>query len=130
MRQALLRLLGATGERTANDACHAVLFGIGNDHKGTYYPAALSAVPLLVRIAVDGPPWPAYAAVEVLTDLLISFAPEPGYEHWRGKPVDLIDELECAMTKTGLSTTEAEAAVGDREHTLLARLRATVRFPT
>jgi hypothetical protein len=89
-------------------AYRRVLFAIGNDHKGSYYPAALCAVPLLVRVAATCPGWPRYLALEVLTDLLISFGPEPGYEEFGGQPIDLMGSMREALSAVGLPAASSE----------------------
>jgi hypothetical protein len=105
-RRSLHRLLAAEDEAQSWKAYSDVLYGIGNDHRGSFYPAALAAVPLLVRIAVSGLQWPRFGALHVLTDLLISFGPEQGYERFEGGPVDLMRALIDAMSDAGLTTLE------------------------
>jgi hypothetical protein len=121
-RRSLYRLLATVDEAQSWKAYTEVLSGIGNDHRGSFYPAALAAVPLLVRIAAAGLEWPRFGALQVLTDLLISFGPEQGYEQFEGSPVDLMRTLIDAMSDAGLTTlegapealiSELRAATGD-----------------
>jgi hypothetical protein len=105
-RRSLNRLLAAEDEAQSWKAYTDVLYGIGNDHRGSFYPAALAAVPLLVRIAASGLQWPRFGALQVLTDLLISFGPEQGYERFEGDPVNLMRALIGAMSDAGLTTLE------------------------
>ena len=120
-RQSVRRLALAEDKVAAEAAYNDVLFGIGNNHAGSYYPAALCAVPLLVQISASGRPWPRYGALEVLTDLLTSFQAEPGYERFEGEPVDLAQTLHEAMKQAQLATSDLEASEPDA---LLAELRA------
>jgi hypothetical protein len=120
-RQSLRRLVLVEGKAAAEAAYNDVLFGIGNNHAGSYYPAALCAVPLLVQISALGRPWPRDGALEVLTDLLTSFQPEPGYEDFEGEPVNLAQTLCEAMKQAQLVTMDLEASAPDA---LLAQLRA------
>jgi hypothetical protein len=55
-----------------------MLFAIGNNHRGSFYAAARPAVPLLVQAAATLDGWPRSTAVEILTDLTLSFGPEDG----------------------------------------------------
>lgn len=70
----------ATNEREANAAYHAMLFAIGNDHRGTLYPVAVAALPEIIQLTHAAAPWTRWAAVQILTDCLTSFEPEPGFE--------------------------------------------------
>jgi hypothetical protein len=74
--QALL----AVTEDTLWDAYHTVLFAIGNDHQGVYYPAAEAALPLLIKLAANsGNPAVQHCCNEILTDLRESFEPDPRF---------------------------------------------------
>ena len=50
--KALIQLSRFDGEETESGTCvsNDLLFAIGNDHRGTYYPAALEAIDLLIEI--------------------------------------------------------------------------------
>ena len=120
-RRSLRELASIENEAAADTAYNDVLFGIGNSHAGSYYPAALCAVPLLVRISASGQPWPRYAALEVLTDLLISFNAEAGYESFDGELLDLTLTLHQAMEDARLISREGSKSVN--AHALLAELR-------
>lgn len=77
---ALLATAGSEAEAQA--AYEASLSALGNNHAGTFYPAALAAIPLL-RWYQDNRAtrrWPRWVAAEVLQDLGQTFVAEPGYE--------------------------------------------------
>jgi hypothetical protein len=57
-----------------------VLYAIGNNHAGTYYPAVLHAIPFLGEIVEFGPDAAREATLDALIDLVDSFYPEPGFE--------------------------------------------------
>jgi hypothetical protein len=76
--RAFRHLVSAQNEDDGRAAYDEMLFAIGNNHAGSYYAAARPAVPLLVRAAVTLSGWPRAAAVEALTDLIMSFGPEDG----------------------------------------------------
>jgi hypothetical protein len=54
-------------------------YALGNDHGGTYYPAVLSALPLLIDLVIHSPHEPVRnCALEVLCDWSSSAEPELG----------------------------------------------------
>lgn len=67
-------------------AYNELLFAVGNNHRGTFYPVALAVVPELCGKLASGSPWTAHSAVNVLVELC-SFDPEPGYVHFEGANV-------------------------------------------
>lgn len=70
----------ANDHSSAMAAYNRVLYAIGNNHAGTYYPVAAVLVPALAPLLEGGQSWPRIAALEVLDDLTCSFEPEPGFE--------------------------------------------------
>jgi hypothetical protein len=76
-----LRALAASDSRqTADAAYHRLLYSVGNNHAGTYYPVIVPVLPFLGQILTEGNDWARLATLDVLIDLLISFEPEAGYE--------------------------------------------------
>ena len=65
---------------TCSSAYNALMYSVGNNHAGTYYPVLLAAMPFLEQAAMEGSLWPQRAALSALDDLFASFHPEPGYE--------------------------------------------------
>lgn len=80
VEQALQKITSARTEEQANAAHNAVLFAVGNNHAGTYYPVAIPVIDTLGYKIEHGTPWSQYATVQVLLDLAGSFEPDPGYE--------------------------------------------------
>src|SRR5690349_278960 len=78
--EAAFRALASASRKTDQAAYHRVLFAIGNNHAGTYWPAALSLIPRLEGILCDGTEIARKRALDILIDLIASFAPEPGFE--------------------------------------------------
>lgn len=79
------------------EAYNAVLFAIGNNHAGTYYPAVIGALPILVDMTQADRPWARFAAVQVLIECAWSFQPEPGFETSRlpgGRVCSVADEVK------------------------------------
>jgi hypothetical protein len=65
------------GESSAYDS---LLYAVGNNHAGTYYPVLLAVMPFLEEILDAGEVSSQRVALDVLIDLFGSFDPEPGYE--------------------------------------------------
>jgi hypothetical protein len=78
--EAAVRELAAASKKTHQAAYHRVLFSIGNSHARTYWPAALALIPQLEEILREGSELARLRALEVLSALLSSFAPEPEFE--------------------------------------------------
>jgi hypothetical protein len=103
--RAFRRLVSAQDKSDAEDAYDEMLFAIGNNHRGSYYAAARSAVPLLVQAAVTLSGWPRSAAVEILTDLTLSFGPADG-------ETEILDVfVEAVERRTGRSPLDPDAAL-------------------
>lgn len=76
---ALWALFVASPE-TSDQTYSRMLYALGNNHAGTYYPVALAAVPFLGAILREGGPTARLRALDVLIDLVGSFQPQPGFE--------------------------------------------------
>jgi len=70
-------LAAAASEAEGGEAYHRMLYALGNDHAGTYFPVVVPAIPHLVDVAVHGQQWARHAALDVLVDLTGSFGPDP-----------------------------------------------------
>ena len=77
--EVLRELANAKDHDTAMECYHSVLYGLGNNHAGTYYPVAVVAIPFLGEILEDGAEISREAVLETLIDLWCSFALEPGF---------------------------------------------------
>lgn len=74
----LLDRLAALGrDGRAEDLRSPVLFALGNDHAGTYYPLAVPAVRCLAEVLQDGNETTRWQTLDLLADLLGSFDPDP-----------------------------------------------------
>ncbi len=65
---------------TCSKAYDRVLYALGNNHAGTYYPVLIAALPVLESLVRGQAPWPQRCALCILDDLYASFQPEPGFE--------------------------------------------------
>jgi hypothetical protein len=75
---ALRALASAASDDAAQSAYHRVLFAVGNDHAGSYFPIVLDAVPFLGEILEFGTRRSRARTLDVLIDLVGSFGPDPG----------------------------------------------------
>jgi hypothetical protein len=66
--------------RTEIGAYDALLYAVGNNHAGTYYPVLLAVMPFLEEIIQSSEASPQRTVLSILDDLFASFHPEPGYE--------------------------------------------------
>lgn len=84
---ALDAVRAAHDESSANEACDQLLWALGNNHAGTFYPVVLAALPQIEQILIGGGVWAQHAVLEALIDLGGTFIPEAGYEVHRGVSV-------------------------------------------
>ena len=76
---ALSSLISLKKESLSNKVYNNVLFAIGNNHAGTYYPAAQKALKYIIQTAISGNTEIAKnCALDMLIDLYASFYPEIG----------------------------------------------------
>ncbi|MEZ4361915.1 MAG: hypothetical protein R3B48_17120 [Kofleriaceae bacterium] len=57
-----------------------ILYAVGNDHCGSYFPVVLPVIPFLGEILRGTALVARLRTLDVLLDLIRSFGPEPGYE--------------------------------------------------
>lgn len=77
----------AHDEVSANDAYDKLLWAVGNNHAGHFYPVVLAVLGQLQQLLESADPWGQHAVMESLIDLGGSFAAEPGYEEHQGRNV-------------------------------------------
>lgn len=70
----------ATDVGSCSVAYDSVLYALGNNHAGTYYPVLLAALPVFESLLRSQSHWSQRGALCILDDLFASFQPEPGYE--------------------------------------------------
>ena len=75
-----LRALADTAEPNDFTSYNRLLFAMGNNHAGTYFPVVLPTIPFLVEILSQGRLAGRLRALDVLIDLVGSFQPEQGFE--------------------------------------------------
>jgi hypothetical protein len=100
---AIRRLCDLSSGDGAWEATCSVEYAMGNASSGTIYPCAPALVPFVLRVALDGPTWPRFAALDALVDIA-GFWPEPGFESFvdgSGRRVELrpavVDTIFFAM---------------------------------
>ena len=80
---ALCRVHSANDAASSSAAYDNLLYAIGNNHAGTYYPVLLAVLPFMEELLAAGGFWPRNTVLCVLDDLFASFQPEPGHEEVR-----------------------------------------------
>ena len=91
----LSKVMTAKDAQSCSSAYESLLYSMGNNHAGTYYPVLLAAMPFQGEILLNGPRWPQRAVLCALDDLYASFHPEPGHEKisLRGESDQEVDVL-------------------------------------
>jgi hypothetical protein len=87
---------------SSSAAYHKLLYAVGNNHAGTYYPVVLAIMPLMDELLRVGGPWSVRTVLEALIDLSGSFQPEPGYEVTKdlaGNPRELAHMFKESVSK-------------------------------
>jgi hypothetical protein len=98
-RAAILRALRAVMSphpRDWSDPATMVRFAVGNDHRGTVYPAAVAMTSQLLTIAADFPGDPRQVALCILDEWWSGYEPETGFESYPdadGTRVAVIPEM-------------------------------------
>jgi hypothetical protein len=87
---ALRATQSASTKEASSSAYDKLLYALGNNHAGTYYPVALVAVPALETILREGQFWAKSAALNVLIELCGSFEPEPEFEVFNGESLSSV----------------------------------------
>jgi len=124
---AALRALAAVGSvEEAERVYHQVLYALGNNHAGTYYPVVLAAVPFLGELLQHGSNLARQTTLDILVDLTGSFEPEPGFEtvvDQTGRSVRLDRAMYQAVGDLGREIrTCAAAEAPDRQRSLAREL--------
>ncbi len=57
-----------------------LLYAVGNNHAGSYYPVVLWVIPFLGQLLANSSSPIRETVLDILIDLLGSFSPEPGFE--------------------------------------------------
>lgn len=81
---AMTAIASARTQKQSAQAYDQLLYALGNNHAGTYYPIALAALPRLALVLRSGHVWAQHAALNVLIELTGSFVPDAEHEHFAG----------------------------------------------
>ncbi len=113
---ALTSVAHVCDKESSSRAYNALLYAIGNNHAGTYYPVVLAIIPRIDEILLAGKAWPQHTVLEVLIDLCSCFQPELGYETFEGKPLSAVLQervlslrahIELVANGTGIAANSA-----------------------
>lgn len=77
---AALRALESCERYDDYTAYNRVLYALGNNHAGTYFPVVLPAISFIAQILMSRSVAARLRALDIFVDLLGSFDPEPKYE--------------------------------------------------
>jgi len=127
---AALRAIADPEDLDRGRTYHGLLYALGNDHAGTYFPVVVPAILVLGEILRGGVLVARLRALDVLIDLIGSFEPDPAYE-----------EVETSSGRRPLSAVVKEAVSAlsndvevlhrgpgsDEEESLSAELLALIR---
>ena len=74
-----LRALADTTKSDDSTAYHRLLYAVGNNHSGTYFPVVLPTIPFIGQILEQAQLAARLRALDVLVDLVGSFSPDPAF---------------------------------------------------
>ncbi|MBW8182161.1 hypothetical protein [Shewanella nanhaiensis] len=94
---ALLSLLYLENPSEANDVGDKLLFSIGNNHAGTYYPAILSALEIIIEIEQESKESIRKTCAGAVLGDLSSFEPDPDLGNYSGTTLEEL--LKYAQNK-------------------------------
>lgn len=121
--RALKALRDSTTGEEAQSSYHRVLYAVGNNHAGTYYPVVLQIVPFLGELLTHGSVLVREATLDILVDLTGSFEPEPGFENviLHGERCSLAVALRLAIGRLDLQPGPAARDASDRRERALRK---------
>lgn len=131
-RTRILRALRAVAQPHRNDwtdAATMVRCVVGNDHRGTIYPAAVAMTEQLLTIVDSYPGSPRSVALAVLEHWWSGYEPESGFESYvdaRGVRVGVIPEVARRITQAAALLTRAADDTSDPAASGSARALLTV----
>ena len=129
---ALRSVVNSATKKDAEDAYHGVLYALGNNHAGTYYPVALWAVPFLGELLGHANPLVRETSLDVFIDLAGSFEPESGFETVRTpsgaeRPLAAALHEAVAELRPMIEACASSEGVSSRERDLAAELLSLLR---
>jgi hypothetical protein len=126
---AALRAVMKPAQQDWGDAGTLVRFAVGNDHRGTIYPASVAMVDVLLLIAQEYPGRPRHVALSVLDDWWGGYEPERGFESFVGTDgarIAVIPAIVRRLTGTTALFDHIAVDVSDPVAATLARDLLTV----
>jgi hypothetical protein len=129
---ALRTILRIDDEQDAKNAYNRLLFSVGNNHAGTYYPVVLWVIPFLAEMLLHPNSLVRKTRVEVLVDLVGTFEPEQGFTTFcdaSGKESSLQSAVRDALSRIRPVVEACASRVSNdsREHALSLELLSIVR---
>lgn len=101
-------VMQAHDEQSSSSAYNRLLYAVGNNHAGSYFPVVLAVMPGLEEILRSGKSWPQHAVLEALIDLLTSFQPDPAHGIFQGASLSaaLRERIRALKPLLGTLTTD------------------------
>jgi hypothetical protein len=127
IEHSLAAIRDCTDQADSTAAYHRLLYAVGNDHAGIYYPVAVPVVRRLGEMLTTDNMWARRATLDALVDLSYSFAPSPGHYAMMlpdGSSVDTEHALRAAISnmRDKLSTLASSRASGTDERSLASEI--------
>ncbi len=117
---ALVRTVNATNKSESDHAYQDLLFAIGNNHAGTYFPVVLPVIPILGQIMQSENYWARFTALEALIDICGSFEPEPQFDQFTGRSLrSLVKSAASQLTAVVLAIGNKDGAEAESARNLL-----------
>ncbi|HWB61768.1 MAG TPA: hypothetical protein VG733_19955 [Chthoniobacteraceae bacterium] len=85
-------------DQSSEKVYNRLLYALGNNHAGTYFPVAIPVIAFLGDVIVFGNVWQRVTALDVLIDYSLSFCPDPQFSESPG-PDGRLHSLEDLMRK-------------------------------
>lgn len=120
---ALKAVVAAQDQSSGNAAYNQLLYAIGNNHRGTYWPVALAIMPTLRTILQSGGHWAQQTVLDALIDLYCSFTPEAKHQRFQGASLEeCVQEQIRALGPLVSTLATRDDQVGERARELIAAL--------
>ena len=124
-----LRAVVAPHPKDWTDAGTLVRFAVGNDHRGTVYPAAVAMAEKLLMVAESYPGHPQWVALAVLEAWWGGYEPEVGFSSYvdaDGSRLGVIPEIARRITGAAPLLTRIAGMVSEPANAALASALLTV----
>ena len=122
--QALNKLIYLQNEEHRSKTYNSVLSAIGNNHAGTYYPAVIEAIKIIIDVALKSDMEVARnCSLNIMMDLYCTFCPEMGtYNKCTHDELETIVKAEVESTRKRLAIAHSDKNESQRNRRLAGEL--------